>query len=66
MAELSNMPRHKPDGKSANLQTSQAEAAELLNVSTRTTLVPGPVAKKPGPYEKRESVNTRLCDDELK
>ena len=34
-AKLANMPAHRP-GKSANLQTSQADAADLLNVSTRT------------------------------
>jgi hypothetical protein len=35
-ARLANMPSHRPTDKSANLQTSQARAAELLNVSTRT------------------------------
>jgi N6-adenosine-specific RNA methylase IME4 len=35
-AKLADMPRHRPSEKSANLQTSQSEAANLLNVSTRT------------------------------
>ena len=35
-AKLANMPSHRPDNNSANLQTSQSKAAELLNVSTRT------------------------------
>lgn len=35
-AKLANMPAHRPEDKSANLQTSQAKAAEMLNVSTRT------------------------------
>jgi N6-adenosine-specific RNA methylase IME4 len=35
-AKLANMPAHRPDDKSANLQTSQEAAAKLLNVSTRT------------------------------
>lgn len=35
-AKLANMPAHRPGDKSANLQTSQSRAAELLNVSTRT------------------------------
>jgi N6-adenosine-specific RNA methylase IME4 len=34
-ATLADMPRHRPVDKSANLQTSQAEAALKLNVSTR-------------------------------
>ena len=35
-AKLANMPAHRPSDKSANLQTSQSDAASLLNVSTRT------------------------------
>ena len=35
-AKLANMPAHRPSDKSANLQTSQAEAASLLNVSPRS------------------------------
>lgn len=35
-AKLANMPAHRPDNKAANLRTSQAEAAKLLNVSERT------------------------------
>ena len=35
-ARLANMPAHRPSNKSANLQTSQSRAAELLNVSPRT------------------------------
>lgn len=35
-ANLANMPAHRPEDKSANLRTSQAEAAELLSVSERT------------------------------
>lgn len=35
-AKLANMPAHRPSDNSANLQTSQADAAKLLNVSTRT------------------------------
>lgn len=34
-ARLANMPTHRPTDKSANLQTSQSSAAELLNVSPR-------------------------------
>ena len=34
-SKLANMPAHRPNDNSANLQTSQAEAAEMLNVSTR-------------------------------
>jgi N6-adenosine-specific RNA methylase IME4 len=35
-AKLANMSAHRPNNKSANLQTSQIDAAHLLNVSTRT------------------------------
>jgi ParB family chromosome partitioning protein len=35
-ARLANMPPHRPSGNSANLQTSQSDAAQMLNVSTRT------------------------------
>jgi N6-adenosine-specific RNA methylase IME4 len=35
-SKLANMPAHRPEDKSANLQTSQASAASLLNVSTRS------------------------------
>jgi N6-adenosine-specific RNA methylase IME4 len=35
-AKLANMPAHRPNYKSANLRTSQLEAAEMLNVSERT------------------------------
>lgn len=35
-AKLANMPAHRPSNKSANLQTSQSDAAHLLNVATRT------------------------------
>lgn len=35
-AKLADMPRHRPENKSANLRTSQVEAAEMLNVSERT------------------------------
>jgi len=35
-AKLANMPAHRPANNSANLQTSQSDAAEMLNVSTRT------------------------------
>lgn len=35
-ANLANMPAHRPEDKSANLHTSQSQAAQLLNVSTRT------------------------------
>jgi len=35
-AKLANMPAHRPSINSANLQTSQSDAAEMLNVSTRT------------------------------
>lgn len=35
-AKLANMPAHRPSGNSANLQTSQSDAAKLLSVSTRT------------------------------
>jgi hypothetical protein len=34
-AKLANMPPHRPGNKSANLQTSQSDAASMLNVSTR-------------------------------
>jgi N6-adenosine-specific RNA methylase IME4/ParB-like chromosome segregation protein Spo0J len=35
-AKLANMPAHRPANKSANLPTSQPEAAALLNVSDRS------------------------------
>lgn len=35
-AKLADMPSHRPADNCANLRTSQAEAAELLNVSRRT------------------------------
>jgi hypothetical protein len=35
-AKLANMPAHRIADKSANLRTSQAEAADLLNVGTRS------------------------------
>jgi phage N-6-adenine-methyltransferase len=35
-AKLANMPAHRPDNKSANLHTSQAEAAQMVNVSQRS------------------------------
>lgn len=35
-AKLANMPPHRPDINTANLQTSRADAAKLLNVSERT------------------------------
>lgn len=35
-AKLANMPAHRPADNSANLQTSQSEAAEMLSVSTRS------------------------------
>jgi hypothetical protein len=35
-ARLANAPAHRPADKSANLQTSQSDAASLLNVSTRS------------------------------
>jgi N6-adenosine-specific RNA methylase IME4 len=35
-AKLANMPAHRPADKSANLRTSQSEAAAKLNVSERT------------------------------
>ncbi len=35
-AKLANMPAHRPTNNSANLQTSQADAASMLNVSTRS------------------------------
>ena len=34
-AELANMPPHRPSGKSANLQTSQPEAAKRFDIGTR-------------------------------
>src|SRR6516164_3396880 len=34
-ARLANMPAHRPTDKSANLRTSQSEAASKLNVSER-------------------------------
>ncbi len=34
-ARLANMPAHRPSDKSANLRTSQADAAKRLNVSAR-------------------------------
>jgi phage N-6-adenine-methyltransferase len=35
-AKLANMPPHRPDINTANLRTSQQEAAKLLNISERT------------------------------
>lgn len=35
-AKLANMPAHRPADNSANLQTSQSDAADMLNVSTRS------------------------------
>jgi len=35
-ASLADMPAHRPSAKSASLRTSHADAAKLLNVSTRT------------------------------
>lgn len=35
-AKLANMPAHRPPGNSANLHTSQAQAAEMLQVSPRS------------------------------
>ncbi len=35
-ASLANMPAHRPSDKSANLQTSQTQAADMLQVSTRS------------------------------
>ena len=35
-AKIANMPAHRPENKSANLQTSQDDAANLVNVSTRS------------------------------
>jgi hypothetical protein len=34
-AKLENMAAHRPADNSANLQTSRAEAAKMLNVSER-------------------------------
>ncbi len=35
-AKLANLPAHRPDNNTANLQTSRAEAAKMLNVSERS------------------------------
>lgn len=35
-ASLANMPAHRPAGNSANLQTSQSKAADMLQVSPRS------------------------------
>ena len=35
-AKIANMPTHRPENKSANLQTSQGDAAKLLSTSTRS------------------------------
>jgi len=35
-AKIANIPPHRPSNKSANLRTSQAEAAKMLNVSERS------------------------------
>jgi hypothetical protein len=35
-AKLADMPPNRPDNNTANLRTSQAEVAEMLNVSERT------------------------------
>ena len=37
-AKLANMPSHRPADKSANLQTSQPDAAAMLHVSTRSVV----------------------------
>jgi N6-adenosine-specific RNA methylase IME4/ParB-like chromosome segregation protein Spo0J len=48
-AKLANMPAHRPDDKSANLQTSQESAGKLLNVSTRTVASAKYVQEKGSP-----------------
>lgn len=35
-AKLASLPSHRPEDNTANLRTSQNEAAEMLNVSKRT------------------------------
>lgn len=48
-ARLADMPSHRPDDKSANLQTSQAEAATLVNVSQRSVASAKAVQEKGTP-----------------
>jgi N6-adenosine-specific RNA methylase IME4/ParB-like chromosome segregation protein Spo0J len=48
-AAIANMPAHRPADNSANLQTSQAQAAELLNVSTRTVAAAAKVVARAAP-----------------
>lgn len=48
-AKLANMPAHRPEDNSANLQTSQEQAAKLLNVSTRTVSSAKQVHEKGSP-----------------
>jgi phage N-6-adenine-methyltransferase len=48
-AKLANMPAHRIADKSANLRTSQAEAADLLNVGTRSVTSAKKVEEKGSP-----------------
>lgn len=48
-ARLANMPAHRPSDNSANLHTSQSDAAELLNVSVRTVATSSKVLNEAAP-----------------
>lgn len=54
-ANLANMPAHRPEINSANLQTSQTKAAELLQVSPRSVAAAAKV-KRTAPAEVVEAV----------
>ena len=54
-ASLANMPAHRPELNSANLQTSQTEAAELLQVSPRSVATAAKV-KRTAPAEVVDAV----------
>lgn len=52
-AKIANMPAHRPADKSANLQTSQAAAAALVNVSPRSVASAAKVHAKAEPEVQR-------------
>ena len=54
-ASLANMPAHRPEINSANLQTSQTKAAELLQVSPRSVATAAKV-ERTAPAEVVEAV----------
>lgn len=54
-ASLANMPAHRPEINSANLQTSQTQAAELLQMSPRSVATAAKVERS-APTEVVEAV----------